>query len=47
MSGMKGVATDIEIHAQELAKTHAKLNEIIAKETGKPLDQRHDAQKQR
>jgi ATP-dependent Clp protease protease subunit len=39
MSGMKGVATDIEIHAQELAKTHAKLNEIIAKETGKPLDQ--------
>src|SRR5574344_2220631 len=39
MSGMKGVATEIEIHAKELAKTHAKLNEIIAKETGKSLDQ--------
>lgn len=39
MSGMKGVATDIEIHAQELAKTRAKINEIIAQESGKPLDQ--------
>lgn len=39
MSGMKGVATDIEIHAKELAKTHAKLNQIIADETGKPVDQ--------
>mgnify|MGYP003595047935 CR=1 FL=1 len=38
-SGMKGVATDIEIHAAELAKTRAKLNDIIAKETGKPVDQ--------
>lgn len=34
MSGMKGVATDIEIHAKELAKTHSKLNRIIAEETG-------------
>jgi ATP-dependent Clp protease, protease subunit len=39
MSGMKGVATDIEIHAKELAKTHTKLNQIIAEETGKPVDQ--------
>lgn len=38
-SGMKGVATDIEIHAAELAKTRAKLNEIISKETGKSIDQ--------
>lgn len=38
-SGMKGVATDIEIHAAELAKTRAKLNEIISKETGKPVEQ--------
>lgn len=38
-SGMKGVATDIEIHAAELAKTRAKLNDIIAKETGKPVEQ--------
>lgn len=39
MSGMKGVATDIEIHAKELAKTRAKLNDIIAEETGKPVEQ--------
>ena len=37
-SGMKGVATDIEIHALEIAKTKAKINEIIAAETGTPLD---------
>ncbi len=37
-SGMKGVATDIEIHAAEIAKTKAKINEIIAQETGTPLD---------
>ncbi len=37
-SGMKGVATDIEIHALEIAKTKAKINEIIAEETGTPLD---------
>lgn len=39
MSGMKGVATDIEIHAKELSKTRAKLNEIIAQETGKDIAQ--------
>jgi len=39
MSGMKGVATEIEIHAQELAKTRSKLNKLIASETGKPIDQ--------
>lgn len=37
-SGMKGVATDIEIHAAELAKTRAKINEIIARQTGTPLE---------
>ena len=37
-SGMKGVATDIEIHAAEIAKTKAKINEIIATETGTALD---------
>lgn len=39
LSGIKGVATDIEIHAQELEKTKAKINDLIAQETGKPLDQ--------
>ena len=37
-SGMKVVATDIEIHAAELAKTRAKINEIIAEETGTALE---------
>ncbi len=37
-SGMKGVATDIEIHAAEIAKTKAKINEIISEETGTSLD---------
>lgn len=37
-SGMKGVATDIEIHAAEIAKTKAKINDIIASETGTALD---------
>lgn len=39
MSGIGGVATDIQIHARELEKTHALLNKIIADETGTPLEQ--------
>lgn len=39
LSGIKGVATDIEIHAKELEKTRAKINDLIAQETGKPLEQ--------
>lgn len=39
MSGMQGVATDIEIHAKEMEKTRAILNKIIADETGTPLEQ--------
>ena len=39
MSGMKGVATDVEIHAKEMEKTRAKLNKIIADETGTPIEQ--------
>ena len=37
-SGMRGVATDIQIHAKEMAKTKAKINELIASETGKSLE---------
>lgn len=36
LSGIKGVATEIEIHALELEKFRAKINELIADETGKP-----------
>ncbi len=39
LSGIKGVATDIEIHAREIEKTRAKINALIADETGKELAQ--------
>lgn len=39
MSGMQGVATDIEIHAKEMEKTRAILNKLIAEETGTSLEQ--------
>lgn len=38
LSGIKGVATDIEIHAREIEKTREKINLLIAGETGQPLD---------
>jgi ATP-dependent Clp protease protease subunit len=38
LSSMKGVATDIEIHAAELEKLRVKLNELIAGETGKSIE---------
>ncbi len=38
-SGMRGVATDIEIHAKEMERTKAVLNKIIADQTGKSIDQ--------
>lgn len=39
LSGMRGTATDIQIHAENLTKTKAKLNRIIAEATGKDLKQ--------
>jgi ATP-dependent Clp protease protease subunit len=39
LSGIRGVATDIEIHARELDKLREKINRLIADETGKPFDQ--------
>ncbi|MDR3147746.1 MAG: ATP-dependent Clp protease proteolytic subunit [Treponema sp.] len=39
LSGIRGVATDIEIHARELDKLRARINHLIADETGAPFDQ--------
>ena len=39
LSGMRGVATDIEIHAKEIERARERINKLIAEETGKPLDQ--------
>ncbi|MDR2596618.1 MAG: ATP-dependent Clp protease proteolytic subunit [Treponema sp.] len=39
LSGIRGVATDIEIHAKELEKLREKINRLIADETGNPFEQ--------
>jgi ATP-dependent Clp protease protease subunit len=39
LSGIRGVATDIEIHARELEKLRGKINRLIADETGTALEQ--------
>ena len=38
LSGIKGVATEIEIHAREIEKIRSGINELIAKETGRPAE---------
>ena len=37
--GAKGQATEIQIAAENILKTKKKLNEIIAANTGKPIEQ--------
>ena len=39
LSGIRGVATDIEIHARELDKLRDKINHLIAEETNAPFEQ--------
>jgi ATP-dependent Clp protease protease subunit len=39
LSGIRGVATDIEIHARELEKLREKINKLIAEETGVEMSQ--------
>ena len=39
LSGMRGVATEIEIHARELEKVKTKLTRLTAEATGKELSQ--------
>ena len=39
LSGIRGVATDIEIHANEMEKLRERINHLIAKETGAPAAQ--------
>ena len=38
LSGMRGVATEIEIHAKELDKLRRKINKLISDETGQKID---------
>ncbi|MDT8299355.1 MAG: ATP-dependent Clp protease proteolytic subunit [Spirochaetaceae bacterium] len=37
LSGIRGVATEIEIHAKELEKLREKINQLIASETGQDV----------
>src|SRR5918912_1542807 len=38
MGGFQGQASDVEIHAKEILYLRQRLNEIMAKHTGKPLE---------
>ena len=38
LGGAQGQASDIKIHAEHILKTKAKLNQILANNTGKPLE---------
>lgn len=39
LSGMRGVATDIEIHAKEIERMRERINKLISEETGRPYEQ--------
>jgi ATP-dependent Clp protease protease subunit len=38
LGGFQGQASDIEIHAKEILSTRERLNQILAKHTGQPLE---------
>ena len=38
LGGFQGQATDIDIHAKEILKTRDRMNELMAKHTGQPID---------
>jgi len=38
LGGVSGQASDIEIHVREILKLRDKLNEILSKASGKPLE---------
>jgi ATP-dependent Clp protease protease subunit len=38
LAGFQGQASDIDIHAREILKTRARLNDLLARHTGQPLD---------
>ncbi|EYU17254.1 ATP-dependent Clp protease proteolytic subunit [Photorhabdus luminescens] len=39
LGGFQGQATDIEIHAQEILKVKSRMNELMAKHTGRPIEE--------
>ncbi len=46
MGGLSGQATDIDIHAREILRMRASINEIMAKHTGQPVSKiEHDVER--
>jgi ATP-dependent Clp protease protease subunit len=46
MGGVQGQATDIEIHAREILQLRERLNEILSRTTGQPIDKiKHDTER--
>jgi ATP-dependent Clp protease protease subunit len=46
LGGFQGQATDIDIHAKEILRTRDRMNELLSKHTGHPLDKvKHDTER--
>jgi ATP-dependent Clp protease protease subunit len=46
LGGFQGQATDIDIHAKEILRTRDRMNEILSKHTGHPIDKvKHDTER--
>ena len=39
LAGMEGTATELEIHAKEVLRVKQRMNEILLKHTGRPIEQ--------
>ena len=46
LGGFQGQATDIDIHAKEILKTRDRMNELLSRHTGHPLEKiKHDTER--
>ena len=46
LGGFQGQATDIDIHAKEILKTRDRMNELMSKHTGHPVEKiKHDTER--
>jgi ATP-dependent Clp protease protease subunit len=46
LGGFQGQATDIDIHAKEILRTRDRMNEIMSKHSGHPIDKvKHDTER--
>ncbi len=46
LGGFQGQATDIDIHAKEILRTRDRMNELMSKHTGHPIDKvKHDTER--